>query len=236
MLVLAREGDPALAELRAQAPGYVRHVRPADLSRRGWRYVAGRPEQACAVAEGEVVPSDDIAAVLCRIPALAAGELIDIQPVDRPYVAAEMQAFLLAWLAQFRGLRFNAPTPGSLCGPGWHAMKWIKLAARAGLPVAQVRTAVHRGAAPALHCVPSATAQVTVVGGHVLGTDNAELAGHGRRFAAACDLSILGLRFVREDGAWKLAGADPCPALDGAGAAALLRIARSTKGAQRWAA
>ena len=38
MLVLARDADPALELFRARAPGYVRHVSLADLSRPGWRY------------------------------------------------------------------------------------------------------------------------------------------------------------------------------------------------------
>jgi hypothetical protein len=224
-LVLARDGDPALAELRAQAPGFVRQVSPGDLSRRGWRYVAGSPGQARAVAEGEVVPCDHIAAVLCRIPALTTADLPGIQPVDRAYIASEMHAFLLAWLTQFRGLRFNAPTPGSLCGPGWQAMKWLQVAARAGLPVKQTSTIVHRAAPPALHAVPSAAAQVTVVGEHAFGTDNAELAAYGRRLAAACELSILGVRFVRDGEAWKFAAAHACPPLDAAAVAAVLRNA-----------
>jgi hypothetical protein len=223
MLVIAREADAAVADLCARAPGYVRHVRPSDLSRRGWRYVAGRPDAACAVAEGEVVHSSDVAAVLCRVPAIAPADLPHIQSADRGYVAAEMQAFLLAWLAQFRGLRFNAPTPGSLCGPAWDALRWRQVAARTGLPVAQASGA-------------SASAHVTVVGAQAFGTKDPLLAAHARQLAAAAELAILGVHFVLEHDAWRFAGADPCPALGAEGAAALLRIARSRNGGQRWAA
>jgi len=104
------------------------------------------------------------------------------------------------------------------------------------LPVAQARTTVHRSASPALHSLAPETLEVTVVGGHAFGADSAELAGRARCLAAACDLSILGVRFVSDSGEWKFASADPCPALGAAGAAALLRVARSRNGGQRWAA
>src|SRR5262249_24869041 len=224
-LVFARDGDPALAELRAQAPGFVRQVRPDDLARRGWRYVAGAAAAACAVAEGEVVSRRGIAAVLCRIPAITAADLAGIRSSDQVYAAAEMHAFLLAWLAQFRGPRFNAPTPGSLCGCAWPAMRWKQVAARAGLPVEADRTTGNRGAPPVLRVAAAVTAEVTVVGRRVFGTDCAELAACGRRLAAACEASILGVRFVRDDGAWKFAGADSCPPLGASAVAEVLRTA-----------
>jgi hypothetical protein len=236
MLVLAREGDSAVAELRARAPGYVRQVRPRDLSRAGWRYVAGQPEEACAVADGQVIPCRDIAAVLCRLPGVAIADLADIQAVDRAYVAAEMHAFLLAWLTQFRGMRFNAPTPGSLCGPGWHEMKWTLAAARAGLPVAKTRRTLGGPASSPPAPASRQTVQATVVGREIFGTAVTELADHARRLAAACKLALLGVRFVRDAGRWQFAAADPCPALDAASAAAVVRIALNESGARRWVA
>lgn len=121
VLVLAREGDPALARLAALAPGRVRHVRPRDLSRPGWRYVAGEPEEARAVADGEVLAAADVGGVLCRIGALVEADLPHIHPADRAYVAAEMNAFLLAWLSQFRGARGAEPVPYELWGRGGDA-------------------------------------------------------------------------------------------------------------------
>ena len=223
MLLFARDSDPALELLRACAPGCVRHVAIADFTRPGWRYAAGKPDEARAVSQGKVIGAGDIGAVLCRISGVAPAELVEIRPVDRAYVAAEINAFLLAWLTQFRGPRFNAPTPWSLCGPAWHEAKWTRLAARAGWPVAPDGNAAQ-------------SAQATVIAGQVFGDAGPELARHAARLAHACELAMLGVRFEHHGGAWRFAQADPCPALDAQCAAAVLRAAGAMDESRKWAA
>ncbi|HJY78834.1 MAG TPA: hypothetical protein VKE95_19485 [Burkholderiales bacterium] len=223
LLLFARDSDPALELLRAQAPGYVRQVALADLSRPGWRYAAGKPDDARAVSQGQVIEAGDIGAVLCRIGGVAPAELVEIRPVDRAYAAAEINAFLLAWLAQFRGPRFNAPTPWSLCGPAWHEARWTQLAARAGLPLAPNGNAAH-------------SVQATVIAGQVFCDASPELARHAARLARACELAMLGVRFEQHGGAWRFAQADSCPALDAQSAAAVLRFAAAMDESRKWAA
>ena len=70
----------------------------ADLTRRGWRYVAGNPAASYADVGGQVLATRDIRAVITRMPAVGEVELPHVHEDDRRYAAAEMQAFLLAWL------------------------------------------------------------------------------------------------------------------------------------------
>ena len=61
---------------------------PADLSQVGWCY---RPSTGTSamVAEGEVLGSEEVAAVVTRLPWVSEFELTQILPADRAYVVAE---------------------------------------------------------------------------------------------------------------------------------------------------
>src|SRR5207248_5485047 len=117
ILIIASRFDrraPALAA-RWHAHG-AQVVTGTALSTAGWRYRAGAAEGA-AVA-GVAVPVDAITGVLTLVPAITVDELPQIIASDREYVAAEMSAFLRAWLAALPCPVINRPTPTALAGPG----------------------------------------------------------------------------------------------------------------------
>jgi hypothetical protein len=211
LLLLARSDDASVRALQQQAPNRVLHAGIADLSRVGWRYSGGCPEKAAACADGRVVEAGKFGAVLCRIAFVAPGDLAIVHPEDREYAAAEMTAFLRAWLAQFPGLRCNEPTWMSLAGPGWHPLQWTWIVSKLGIPVAAAG-ATQRGCE---------TAMATVAGSQVLGVSDPLLAEYSLRIARAVKARLLSIRFAR-DGGWRFQSADPRPYLDAAGAAALL--------------
>lgn len=217
LFVIARPGDPAIEMLRSRAPGRVVHARVADLSHPGWHYEVGCPEQLSAGVAGETIRAERIAAVLCRIGAILPLDLPHIHTDDRVYVAAEMNAFLHAWLSQFGGVRFNHPSWVSLAGPSWHLLQWTSLLDRIGVPI------VARRPSNAGESVRD-TITATLVGDDVLGTDDPLLIDFTRRVARIAHSELLAVTFVR-DGGWKFAAADPCPPLDAFIAAALLRRA-----------
>jgi hypothetical protein len=62
---------------------------------------------------------------------VVAEELVWIASADRAYVAAEANAFLVAWLDALPCRVVNRPSPLSLCGPVWGARHWGAAAARA---------------------------------------------------------------------------------------------------------
>jgi hypothetical protein len=110
----------------------------ADLSRPGWRHLVGE-SNGRAVIEGQPVATRDIRAVITRMPAVAEGELAHVHEDDRRYAAAEMQAFLLAWLMSLECPVLNRPTPSNLGGPMWSAAQWVRRARRLGLSARPVR-------------------------------------------------------------------------------------------------
>jgi hypothetical protein len=70
-----------------------------------------------------------------------ADELHWVRREDRDYVAAEMTAFLLAWLTVLHCPVVNRPTAMSLNGPNWRAEQWLLTASSLGVPT---RPAVRR--------------------------------------------------------------------------------------------
>ena len=75
----------------------------------------------------------ELQAVVTRRPAVVAEELAWIDPADRSYVAAEANAFLVAWLDAIPCRVVNRPTATSLAGPSWGPLQWAAAAGRAGV-------------------------------------------------------------------------------------------------------
>lgn len=219
LLLLARTEDPAIRTLRQQAGYRLAHASIADLSCAGWRYESGRPEQASAFAAGRVIPAEHIAAVVCRIGVVTPRDLPHVHRDDRVYVAAEITAFLRAWLAQFTGVRFNEPTWASLAGPGWHSIQWTWLVARIGVPVGPASSSLADAGRSERE-----TMTATIVRGEVFGLTDPTLVDYSLRIARAVQSDLLAVTFVRDRG-WRFLSADPCPTLDSASAAAVLRRA-----------
>lgn len=236
ILVLARPGDAAVDALRRAMPQRVHHVGPADLSRAGWRYVAGQPQAARAVAEGRVIAADNVA-IVCRFECVTEADLPHIAAADRAYAAAEMNAFLLGWLAQHRAACVNPPAPLSLCGPAWHETQWVQMAARAGVPVVDVRQTVDLVPKPGPSAAVREEVDVVVIGERVIGAREQALCASARRVAAVAGMRLLGARFVLVGRRWSFAGADPCPPLDADACAALLALFQAPHPGQdrRWA-
>lgn len=214
LLLLAREGDSSIRVFQQEARHRVVHASIADLSCAGWRYVGGCPERATACAGGRMIAATQITAVLCRISHVTASDLRSIHIDDREYAAAEMTAFLGAWLAQFQGELCNEPTWMSLAGPGWHPLQWAWVVSQLGVPV---MTGAQREQTASMHCETA-----TVSGSEVFGVTDPTLIEYSLRIARAETARSLAVRFVHDD-EWRFASADPCPELDETTAAALLR-------------
>jgi hypothetical protein len=211
LLLLARAGDPTIARLRQVLPQHLVHADVCDLSQPGWRCVVGQPQLATAAVHGEVLSADRIAAVLCRIHSVAPRDLA-LHPEDREFAAAEMQAFLHAWLAQFQGRLCNQPSAASLAGPAWLAMRWRWLAAQAGIP--------------AVTAVSPEESRITVLvaGEQVLGAAPPVLQSYALRMARVVRSHLLAVHFIAQPD-WRLESADPLPALDARAAAQLAQWA-----------
>jgi hypothetical protein len=167
---------------------------PADLSKPGWQLSLEGADGASAVVNGEVVPAREFCGVLTRLPGVWAPELTHINSGDREYVAAEMTAFLLAWLSQLSCPLVNPPTAGCLSGPYWRPEAWVATAAGLGIPIQPVsRSSEEHGRWGSL--APGVGVNVTVAGRRVLGEVDGSLADHARALAKHACTPLLGVRF-----------------------------------------
>jgi hypothetical protein len=171
-LILAHAGDAAAHRLAARWGDGAMLLTPGQLHTRSWalRLDAG------GAARGTVrYPGDggrlQIEAVVCRLGGISTAELGRVRPEDREYAAAELTAFLLAWLTACPCPVLNPPGTGSLNGPGWQTEHWLRAAAQAGLPVCKTHRLVTPGTATATPPpVPRPpAAEVIVVAGQCLG-------------------------------------------------------------------
>ena len=137
LLVLADECDSAAAAFVARHRGEgARLLAPVDLSSPGWSYRVGDAANSVAMVAGERIAAEQLGGVMTRLAGISPAHLPHVVEADREYVAAEMSAFLLAWLSALPCPVWNRPAAPSLSGPAWRWEQWRQLAMQAGLNVA----------------------------------------------------------------------------------------------------
>jgi hypothetical protein len=185
-----------------------------DLSASGWRQHIAGPGSSSAGIGGTVIPVGAVTAVLTRRPWVFPEELTHIAVADREYVAAEMSAFLVAWLSSLTCPVINRPTPMCLSGPGWRQHQWMHLAASLGLRPSWDRwqippAAEHQNG----HGPQAGTVEVTVVGRRCFGAPDPVTAAAAQRLADAARVTLAGFRFAADDSGLLFTGASLWPAL-----------------------
>jgi hypothetical protein len=184
ILASAHDGDAHRLQA-AWAPNAVL-LTPRDLSMPGWRLLVAEAGEGRWACQGVDRPDDAITAVLTRLVQVDPLELAWIQPARRHFVAAEMTAFLLAWLEGLRCPVIDRPSPGCLCGHNWGWSHWADHASRLAIPV--------RDPSPD----PCGTRLVTVVGDTVIGAGADDETAWARRLCAAAGQEMASFRFQTE--------------------------------------
>ena len=216
LLIIASAWDPSAPALaRRWSDSGARVLTPVDFSRIGWRWRLGTSSASVAVTQTGIFDAGKIRGVLTRLPYVHEREIPHIAPADRAYVAAEMQAFLFAWLSALRCPVLNRPAAFSLCGPAWRPEQWLHLAAHVGLDIDSLHWVVKPGTelpadAPAL--APEA-ATVTIVGDHHVGLVDSALISQAHRLAAAAGVDLLQVTFSSALADAKFIGATLWPEL-----------------------
>jgi glutathione synthase/RimK-type ligase-like ATP-grasp enzyme len=134
ILILASEFDQEARAIAKQRDAFI--VTPADLSKPGWRYELPGRGNDLIVASGQKIAARDITEVLNRLSYLEPRDLNGIAHDDRPYVAAEMNAFLVALLDSLNPPAQVAPVRTRPSPTGSHILLW-------GLPADRPLSRVH---------------------------------------------------------------------------------------------
>jgi hypothetical protein len=199
LVIVGSRHDSAACDLVAR---WARHgaalLTCEDLSVPGWRHLPFDRSASRAVVSGHVVREGEIRGVLVRRPWIIEQELTHIGGPDREYVAAEMNAFLLSWLAGLPCRVLNRPHGTSLCGPNWRPLQWVRAAACAGIAVEAARWRVPAPRSRGPGTVPAAgvpAIEVTVVGDRCLGAPSHAFAAGAKRLAAIANAGLLAVRF-----------------------------------------
>jgi hypothetical protein len=172
-----------------------------DLSSPGWRYYPTDRRASRAVIGERVVSDEDIRGVLVRRPQVLHQELPYIAAADGEFVAAEMTAFLLAWLSHLPCPVLNRPRGTSLCGPDWRPAQWTHAAAVLGIPVEPARRQIPAPANINDHALNDRTkVEAVIVGERCLGDVSADQAAGARKLAVAAGVGLLTVWFAVRDG------------------------------------
>ena len=203
LIVLASRHDPTARTLSAEwAEDEALVVTCEDLSQPGWQHWVPHQDRGSAVIGGRTIARSKISAVLTRLPSVSEDELPSILPADRSYVAQEVMAFLVSWLASLGPRVVNRPTPFCLMGPHWRAERWVKVACELGLRTAPFARRAEFGR-PHPHPDRRPLHSVTVVGNQAFCADGSPAQGVPRqaalRVAHTAGATLLAVRFNEED-------------------------------------
>lgn len=220
LVVFASEHDDEARRLvrRWKDDGAVLMV-PSDLSSAGWCILSSQPSRSTCVINGALYRAAEIKGVLVRWPAVVPADLPHIPELDRTYVAAEMNAFLVYWLTALGCPILNRPTPRSLCGPGWDAEHWTHYASQSGLRTRVLERSVNLAdarepASPFRGKHDDTACEVTIVGAEVLGDASPGLRAKVRALVAVAGVSLATVRFDGGDDDACFLEADVRPRLD----------------------
>ena len=211
LIILARGDDDGAAWLANRWRSHDAVVMsPADLSQEGWVHYVGSPESSRVRIGGREVGEEEIRGVLVRIASVAVEDLGDIVEADRPYVAAEMTAFLLEWLSGLTCPVLNQPTAQSLGGPTFRQEQWVHFASKLGIRCAPVRrNSVMTGATP----VHDFGCELRVVGELCFGGGDPTLIKSARQLAKNSGADLLSVSFSGCDADSEFVSASPWPDL-----------------------
>jgi hypothetical protein len=209
-LVLAHDWDVTAAELTRTWSSATRLVSPADVRGEGWTLRMSARGASVGCPAGPFAPPERVAAgvagvagVLTRLGVVTVGDVPAVHSEDRRYAAAELGAFLLAWLDACPAPVVNRPRPGCLNGPPWSPQLWAAAAAAAGMRVGRRRES------NGLAGTSSGTVRrLTVIGRQLVGDADARLASAVLRLAELAGTVLLGVD-VDEESSFVAATARP---------------------------
>ena len=195
LVVFAGPDDPAASALAAAWPGEIAVVSARDLSSPGWHLAVGHPGESRLTVAGRRIAADELAGVVTRVGWIGPGELSWIAEEERDYVAAEMHAFMLAFLDQLPCPVLNRPTAGCLAGPVHRPAVWRAAALRAGLQLATPdEPPVHR---------------LSIVGDSCFGTPDRGVARSALALAHRAGAPLLALEMAGDAKTPRFVGAHP---------------------------
>lgn len=135
-LILAHGHDISARALAARWGSEALLLTVAHLHRAPW--CLELDQDGCARTEltGAAGTPLPVEGVVNRLGVITTADLSRVHPQDRQYAAAELTAFLLAWLDACPAPVLNRPSAGCLNGPAWYPEQWAAAAIAVGLRVA----------------------------------------------------------------------------------------------------
>ncbi len=119
---------------------------------------------------GREMAAADITGVVCTITNFFPQEFYYIQPADRQYVCAEMNAFFTYFLHELPCKKINPPSTRSFSGMCLHKMEWLKKAHALNIPVwpLRLKNGTHVGETQNVDAIT--VCKYTIIAGQMVGS------------------------------------------------------------------
>lgn len=185
----------------------------AGVSQQGWKIAIRGKHRAAEVGltaaiGGKRVNQDHIEGVITRLAYVSEKELGHIVPDDRSYVAAEMHAFLFAFLEALPCRIVNRPSLACLYGPNMRAVQWRRYARELDIPVKEDLRTLHASTED------YPTIDVTVIDERTIGNPPQRALQWTRQLARRVGVSYLTARYADLHVGLCFVGVDTYPNLE----------------------
>jgi hypothetical protein len=138
-----------------------------------------------------------------RLSFVSEHDLPQIVCIDRAYVAAEMNGFLLAWLSALPCPVLNRPRAACLAGCSWDQKQWVHAASQLGIPVEEIQQRIdprsRNHSTKRVNVSARTGVTVTVVGPQCFGAVSPVLLGQSHALAKLAGVDLLAVQFAGPD-------------------------------------
>jgi hypothetical protein len=171
--VVAAAGDPAAGRLLEQwPPGVARAMTPATIAACAWQWSLGADGTVAWQVRDALGAPPGVRGIVNLLEQVRPCDLPQFQPAERSYVAAELTAFLHAWLHTLDCRKLNPPSLSTLNGE-LSELTWRAQAMRCGMLVTAYST--DDGLCASSEQPADATITVSVIGRRTVGMRHARL-------------------------------------------------------------
>jgi len=213
VLILADDHDVGARALACRLGQRAILAPPRLLSQPGWTWVPDPCLRTGSRATGGFSVRE-LTAVVTRLTAVFPWHVPHVAAHDREFVAAEMTAFLRAWLTALPCPVLNPPSNLCLTGPAWSPEQWAILAHRLGIPATPTIRAVAARTTPQAPGRRAGCRVVVACDRVVIAEPCAAILGvHAAMIARAAGCALLAVDFDTPEPSGCLVNADCWPNL-----------------------
>lgn len=169
-----------------------------DVCTKGWYIDHDNFNKSVIVIDNKSLSVKNVSGIITVKSYIFDYELLKIEKPDRPYVVAEISAFLYYLFSSLKVPQINPPTSYNLTGPSWRYEEWYRAAQYVRLPVKPYQRRTSGDENPPTDGIPIIKT-IALLGKHIVRNDLNAFASEVCELAVLAGVQFLEITFVEEN-------------------------------------